>query len=123
MGRSTEEVLRDHLDLAMRGDVETDFERNFADDLVIITAGGVFHGKSGARAEAEVLAKFLPEAVYRYLAVRVVDDVGFLTWTAKGRGVEVRDGTDTFVFRVGRIRVQTFHYTVLDEQGRVVGGE
>jgi len=124
MRRTNEEVLRDHLELARRGDWETDLARNYTEDVVIIASSGVFRGREGARQEAARLLRDLPVTDYRYTCVRVVGDVGYLTWTAKGGGLEVRDGTDTYVFAEdGRIRAQTFHYTVLDEQGRVVAGE
>jgi hypothetical protein len=42
-------------------------------------------------------------------------DVLFIEWNAESEKTRVQDGIDTFVFRDGRIRVQTIRYTLLQK--------
>ena len=41
------------------------------------------------------------------------DDVLFIEWTARTARAASRTGIDTFIFRDGRIRLQTVRYTVV----------
>lgn len=45
--RSTREVLDDHLRVAQECHLETDLERNFSDEVVLLTSYGVFRGIEG----------------------------------------------------------------------------
>lgn len=110
--RSAREVLDDHLALAAAGDWRGDLERNFADDIVVLTGFGVFEGVDQLRVLAELLGAQVPEARYEYTTVVVRGEVGFLEWRAEGRGARVTDGADSYVIRDGRIVAQTIHYTV-----------
>lgn len=115
-GRSTREVIDDHLQLAAAGEWRTDIERNVADDVVVLTGFGVFEGLDDVRILAELLAAQLPEATFEYRTVLTRDDVAFLEWDADAHGARVRDGVDTFVVRDGRIVTQTIHYTVVADE-------
>ena len=113
-GRTAREVLDDHLQLAADWDFETDLERNFADDVVLLTGYGVFRGKEGVRAKAKLLAEQLPGGRWTYRNVMAEGELGFLEWTGEGEnGARVEDGADSYVIRDGRIRAMTIHYTVL----------
>lgn len=48
--KSTEEVLRNHLERRCRHDLEGDLAHNYADHVVVLSKDGVFHGKDGIRA-------------------------------------------------------------------------
>ena len=110
--RSPREVLHDHLTLATAGDWQTDLERNFDDDIVVLTGFGVFNGRDQVRILAELLSAQLPGASFDYTTVVVHGEMAFLEWTANGPTTQVRDGADSFLIRDGRIVAQTIHYTV-----------
>jgi hypothetical protein len=110
--RTIQEVLQDHLTLAVIGDVDTDLERNFADDCVLLTSFGVFKGKAGARAAARLLADQLPHARFDYRTELWDGELAFLEWTADSDRARVDDGADSYLIRNGRIEAMTIHYTV-----------
>jgi phage host-nuclease inhibitor protein Gam len=113
-GRATREVFEDHLEQGQHGSVEEDLPRNYAPDVVVLTADGVRHGHDGVRELAERLRKELPDAAFTYTARVVAGEVALLEWTARSpSGARVDDGADSFVIRDGRIHAPTIHYTVL----------
>jgi hypothetical protein len=97
MSRSSQEVFDDHLDLALSGNVETDLQRNFSPDCVLITSEGVFHGYDGIREAARLLAQHLPEPTYRYRTRVVQGELAFLEWSGEHGDVVIHDGADSFV--------------------------
>jgi hypothetical protein len=111
--RITREVVSDHLHHAVDGDIETDLQRNYAGDLVVLTGFGVFHGHEGLREVNRLLQRQLPGATYQYRTQLDADEIAFLEWSAQSDAAQVDDGADTYHVRGGRIRVQTIHYTVL----------
>jgi hypothetical protein len=112
-------VFADHLRLRRAGQWEEDLERNYADDVVMLTPDGVYRGKEGVRRCAGALLKALPCLKYQYRVRRVAGEVAFLEWSAWCEVARVDDGVDSFVIRGGRIVAQTVHYTV---RPRVSGG-
>ena len=110
--RSPHEVLDDHLTLAAAGDWQTDLERNFDEDIVVLTGFGVITGRDQVRILAELLDAQLPGASFDYTTVLVHGEMAFLEWTAHGPTARVRDGADSYLIRNGRVVVQTIHYTV-----------
>jgi hypothetical protein len=110
--RTTETVLRDHLDRALRGDLDGDIDENFAPDIVLLTTYGTFRGFQGIRAAAKLLNDQLGSTSYEYTNVVSEGDVGFLEWRAETPRARVTDGADTFIVRDGKIRTMTIHYTV-----------
>lgn len=113
--RSTQEVFNDHLQNRRSRNLEIDLARNYASDVVLLTCYGVFHGHDGVRKSAEILHRKVPEAQYQYVRQLHADEMAFLEWTAEGDGVQVSDGVDSFLIRDGRIKVQTIHYTPVQE--------
>lgn len=112
--RSVREVFEDHLRNRAKGELETDLKRNYAEDVVLLTGYGVFKGHDGVRQSQDILHHRVPNATYDYTKTLDADEVAFLEWTAKGDGVEVRDGVDSFLIRDGRIQVQTIHFTTVE---------
>lgn len=110
--RSTREVFEDHLHQGRYGDVETDLDRNYAADVVLLTSFGVFHGHDGLREANKLLNEHLPNARFNYQTHLLHGEIAFLEWTAESEQTRVDDGADTFHIRGGRIRVQTIHYTL-----------
>ncbi|MBN9426503.1 MAG: nuclear transport factor 2 family protein [Burkholderiales bacterium] len=115
--RSPAEVLDDHLRESQHGSVEDDLVRNYAEELIVLTGGGVFRGHDGLRQLAQRLREELPDATFEYTARVVEGEVGFLEWSARGRGAEIKDGADSYLIRDGRIIAQTIHYTVIASKG------
>lgn len=122
--RSTQVVLEDHLRLALIGDVETDLQRNFADDCVLLTTFGVFRGKAGVRQAASLLDMQLPHARFIYRTQLWDGELGFLEWSAASDRAFVDDGADSYLVRDERIRAMSIHYTVraLPERAVVAPG-
>jgi hypothetical protein len=111
--RSAREVLEDHLQLALEGDVESDLERNFSDDVFLLTGYGIYRGIDGVREKAKLLADQLPGGRWEYHNVMVEGELGFLEWSGVGEnGARVDDGADSYLIRDGRIVAMTIHYTV-----------
>ena len=112
--RTAREVLDDHLQLALSWDFETDLQRNFADDVVLLTGYGLYRGWDGVRQKARLLAEQLPNGRWTYRTVMCEGEMGFLEWTATAdNGARVEDGADSYLIRDGRIRAMTIHYTVV----------
>jgi hypothetical protein len=112
--RTAREVLDDHLHLADAWDFEADLERNFADDIVLLTGYGIFHGIEGVREKVRLLDEHLPGGRWTYRTVMAEGEMGFLEWSAVAEnGARVEDGADSYLIRDGRIHAMTIHYTVL----------
>lgn len=109
VSRSTREVIDDHLARRQNGDVDGDIARNYAADVVLLSAEGISHGHDGIRSCNRVLREHIPQAGYSYLNVLVHQDIGFLQWQATGQE-RVFFGSDTFIVNRGKIVVQTIHF-------------
>lgn len=108
--RGTEAVLRDHLELARRGEIEADIARNYAADVVLLTRDGVLRGAEGIRHSARLLAEHMGTGTFSYDAVRVADEYALLEWSAEGDRGRISDGSDSFHVRDGRIVMQSIDY-------------
>jgi hypothetical protein len=118
--RSTKDVLDDHLRESRSGAVEADLQRNYAEDLVVLTREGVCRGHGGLRRLADRLRKELPDSEFEYHALVVDGEIAFLEWSGRGGTAYVDDGVDTYVVRDGRIVAQSIHYTVKFSDERLV---
>jgi len=58
--RRTEQVLGDHLQQRVTGDLETDLHLNYADDVVLLTCNSEYVGRYGIRTSASRLREQLP---------------------------------------------------------------
>jgi hypothetical protein len=92
--------------------VEEDIARNYAEDVVLLTAQGADRGLEGVRRSVRLLLARLPCLVYEYRTQLVEGEVAFLDWAARCPTACVEDGADSFLIRGGRIVAQTIHYTV-----------
>jgi hypothetical protein len=111
MTRTPQEVFAHHGPALGAADLD-EIVTDFADDATVITPGGAKHGKDGVRAAFGQLLADLPDADWHVKKQTFADDVLLLEWTADTAESRVDDGVDTFVFRDGKIRVQTVHYTL-----------
>jgi hypothetical protein len=119
--RSAREVLDDHLNIAQRWEGEADLEaivredlrRNVAEDIVILTSRGTFHGHDGVMQLAQMLGEELPDhEAFQYTYTSVEGRMAFLEWAYEDRTTRVRDGADSYLIEDGKIVAQTIHYTV-----------
>src|SRR5215813_7140054 len=100
--RSAAEVFDDHLRLARDGDFESDFARNVAEDIVVLTPRGVFRGHPGVRELARQLVNEIPNGEWRYWQQLVEGRFAFLEWTVETGPFRVPDGADSFVIEDGK---------------------
>jgi hypothetical protein len=110
--RSTEEVLRDHLQLAQQGDIETDIARNMAPECVLMTSYGVFRGHEGVREAAKLLDDQIGRTQYVYRQKLWHGELAFLEWSVQTGQAWIDDGADSYWIKNGRIQAMTIHYTV-----------
>ncbi|MCL4301181.1 MAG: nuclear transport factor 2 family protein [Anaerolineae bacterium] len=96
---------------------EEDIALNFAPDVVLLTCTGIYRGHEGIRQSAEILRKHFPRGTYNYRNKLVEGEVAFLEWTGQSPHGQVKDGTDSFVIRNGRIVARTIHYSVKPDDG------
>ena len=109
--RTTQEVFEDHLHLRQRGDVQTDIERNYAKDVVVMSNFGIFHGHDGVRHSAELLHQQLPSGRhYTYVQCLTDQEIAFEKWDGESEQTQVKDGIDFFVIRGGFIQLQLIYY-------------
>lgn len=110
--RSPQEVFDEHLRLSQEHKFEKDIRRNCAEDCVVLTDRGVFHGHDGLKKLAAMLEDELPGAEYEYRTRLVEGNMAFLGWAAHCEIAKVEDGADSFWIENGKIVAQTIHYTV-----------
>jgi hypothetical protein len=110
MTRQAREALEDHLRLRSLGDLETDLERNYAADVIVLCELGALKGRAAIRRSACRLGLQLPDAEFQFPTRLVEGEHAFLVWTARSQRFEVEDGADSFVIRDGRIVAQTIFY-------------
>jgi hypothetical protein len=112
-GRTAREVLDDHLRLRADGRLDEDLRLNYAEDVIMITPGGMHHGHDGAREAADLLYRAIKDADdYEYTSVRCDDRLALLEWSAKADDMQITDGVDSFLIEDGLIKGQTIRYTV-----------
>ena len=92
MTRPPDEVFEDHLRLRSRGDLETDLERNYADDIVVLCELGALKGRADIRKSARRLGLQLPDAEFQFPTKLVEGEHAFLVWKAQSERFEVEDG-------------------------------
>jgi hypothetical protein len=114
--RSTEDTFHSHLNCREQGDVEGDLQRNYAQDVIVLSGTGIHRGHDGVRETSNILEQYLPNAQFHYRTKLVEDEYAFLEWTAENESHYVEDGADGFVIRNGKIVCQTIHYTVREKQ-------
>ena len=110
--RSTAEVLQDHLAHRVKHDVQGDMQRNYHEDVVILTMEGCYRGREGVGRCYSRLHDLLGRAEFSFPVERVQDRYAFLEWRARSGRKRVEDGADTFVIENGQIVCQTIRYSL-----------
>jgi hypothetical protein len=120
MPRGTSEVINDHLRLRRAGRAAEDLERNYAEDVVVLSHIGQFRGLDAMRLLAGLLDEQFVDARYHYEMVLFDGEFAFLRWRAEAQDLH-GDGADTFCVRDGRIVAQSIYYSVATNSER--GGQ
>jgi hypothetical protein len=110
--RSAADVLQDHLRLREAAELEQDLRRNYAPDVVLLSARGVLRGHEGVRASAAFLYEAGAGHEYSYHLTVVDDRMAMLEWSAIGHEMRIVDGVDSYLIEDGLIKAQTIHYRV-----------
>ncbi len=116
--RSTEQVLKSHLEYRKQHNLEEDIAHNYSPDLIVMTEWGIFQGLDGIRHTASLLHKQLPDARFDYEEVLFEKEFGFLKWAGQSKHYQTLDGADSYVVRDGKIIFQSIHYTVKPKDGQ-----
>jgi hypothetical protein len=110
--RAAADVLQDHLQLREAGELEEDLRRNYAADVVLLSARGVLHGHDGVRASAAFLYEAAAGHEYCYHLTVADDRMAMLEWSAAGHDTRIVDGVDSYLIENGTIKAQSIHYRV-----------
>jgi hypothetical protein len=110
--RSAADVLQDHLRLREAAELEEDLRRNYATDVVLLSARGVLRGHEGVRTSAAFLYEAAAGHEYCYHLTVVDDRMAMLEWSAAGHDTRIVDGVDSYLIEDGMIKAQTIHYRV-----------
>jgi ketosteroid isomerase-like protein len=110
--RSVKEIFEEHLALVRAGDDDGDIERCYAEDAMVISRMGTFQGRSEIRRSRSMMRQEVLGAEIHPVNVVIEGNAVLLHWTAQNDHIEVHEGEDTYLFRDGRITVQTCHYRV-----------
>ncbi|MCP4362153.1 MAG: nuclear transport factor 2 family protein [Chloroflexi bacterium] len=105
--KQTEETMAHHVQTMMSGDLEA-IVQNFADDATIFTAERTFQGHDQIRIFFEEGMQSLPEgymAAFEEICRDIHGEIVYLVYKVEPF---VALGTDTWVFRNGKIIAQTY---------------
>ena len=102
-----EAVLKHHVRAIADRDVD-EILADYAEDCLLLTPAGPFRGHAELRAFLEAFLADKPTGYmddFKLLRRDVVDELACIEWSSSGLAPF---GTDTFVFRGGKIALQTF---------------
>jgi ketosteroid isomerase-like protein len=106
------QIIERHNTAVGRGDLD-EIAADYAEDAVFISAEGALRGHEGIKAAFRKIREDLPPGSDVTIYNTVFEgDVLFLQWRATTDAGQIDDGVDTFLFRDGKILVQTVRYTV-----------
>jgi len=109
MARTPQEVFEAHGSALNAGDVPRVLE-DFTEDAVLVTADGVFEGRTQIGQWYTAALDALPEVQFTFTSKAFGGDALLLNWTASSPKGRINDGVDTFVFADGKIRLQTVSF-------------
>lgn len=107
---NTREVL-DHQFEGFSAGSADEIIKDFADDAVMLGPDGVFMGRDAIHAVyRDMFSDFFKPGAYELFvdAENVVGEIAYIAWRATSAKADIVLGTDTFIFRNGKIVVQTY---------------
>jgi hypothetical protein len=111
--RTAEEVFAHH-GQSLGAESLDDIIYDYSADALLIVQSKIYRGPNGARQVFTQLLNDVPQAKWS-LSTVFADTVLYLEWQAHSAKSRIDDGIDTFVFRDGKIVIQTVRYTVTPE--------
>jgi hypothetical protein len=109
MMRPPDEVFEDHLRLWSLGGLETDLEKNHADDVVVLCELGALKGHTTIRKTTRQLGLQPPDADFQF-PTKLVEESARSSFKARAQCFEVEGGVNAFMIRGGYIVAQTIFY-------------
>ena len=113
--RTPTEVFEEHLRLRAEGLLEEDIQRNYSDDVVLLTSNSDLVGHDAIRTSASRLAEQLPDAQVTFLSKRVHGHYAFLVWEGRSPNLNAISGADSFLIQDGKIVFQSIHYLLVKD--------
>jgi ketosteroid isomerase-like protein len=112
----TESILDHHMDAFGRGDVDAIVE-DFTEQSTIIFPKSVITGLDNIREHfLNLIQNIFPQGTqYELVEKTVVGNIAYLIWNAESDRCKIPFGTDTFIFKDGKIKVQTVAF-MLEEK-------
>lgn len=113
--RGNKEVYWEHIALRYLDDVDTDVQRNYSPDLVLVSNHGNFNGRQGLLKSAEILDSLLPDTQYTMVDTVVQGDWVTERWAYYNHDANlmILDGLDSFLIKNGQIQVKLINYNVV----------
>jgi uncharacterized protein (TIGR02246 family) len=112
MNDTPQMVFQRHVAALLAGDVDA-IAADYTADAVVLTPTGEHRGVEQVRAYYAGVAQALPKPSLEAKVALFADDALLLHWTADSTLHSIADGVDTFVFRDGKIRLQTISCTLV----------
>ena len=102
-----EAILTHHLEALAQGDIDAILS-DYSEDAIIFAPHGIIRGHDAIRAVFTSFVKNSPPelmSAFKIVKQEIVDEVAYIIWEAKPF---IAMATDTFIFRDGKISVQTY---------------
>jgi ketosteroid isomerase-like protein len=101
-------VVSDHVAALNAHDIDAVIA-DYAEDAVLIVAGGVVHGHDELRDAFTKTFEQLPNVVFSGIVMTESGGVVLMQWSMDSDVAQADDGVDTFIVRDDRIVAQTGH--------------
>lgn len=111
VGRSADDVFRDHIHAVNSGDIQT-ILGDYAEHAQMLTAQGALNGREGVEAFYTQAFSLLPGAQIAVNQIVAGQNSLLVWWSAESSAGRIDDGIDTFVIEDGLIVLQTPTFTV-----------
>jgi hypothetical protein len=112
MSDTPQEVFQRHVASILDGDADA-VAADYSADGLVLTPTGQYRGIEQIRGFYAQMSKALPNVALEAKVTVFADDTLLLHWTADSALHSVPDGVDTFVFREGKIQLQTISCTLV----------
>jgi hypothetical protein len=112
MSDTPQQVFQRHVTALLDGDLDA-IVADYSPDALVLTPTGTYQGVEQIRSLYAEMSQALPQVALEASVTVFADDALLLHWTADSALHSVPDGIDTFVFREGRIQLQTISCTLV----------
>ena len=106
-----QDALAAHFAAVAAGDMNGLLD-GYAEDAVVLTSQGPLEGRGGVQTFFTNALAALPGAQFSLKNGAYSADAALVHWSADSPAGRIEDGVDTFVFRDGKIRLHSVHFTV-----------